>query len=644
MVRRTVTLGVFAAALAALSAVQGTACGGELEETYHAELLERGLFSVAEGASLRILRDPEATPARKQIAAVRLADALAQHGRFADGTERTALFERAEQTLAAASRAHPDLPAIRTDLAAAQVAATRALLAGRDALPDLRPSADAAAAATSALQNADRRLENLHRQLEERRKALVRGRSRDTEPLSAEELTDLSEAAALSLAEVRLLTAERAGEASGRTRSAESAASLLLPIRREKRVARRAAVLSDSFRLSRDSRRASEALAQVAGTPADALAAASLRLRIDTAGLGSAADRLAVLRGPEAATPTVLGPETEFVSALILSRLAVEARSAGRADLADRLLGRLRRDVDRAVAAHGGPWAARAKRLATLAGRSAGLPQNVAAAVERAEALTGAGSPEAPAAHLAAARLVLDAEVEPALRFALAERAAAQLRAARPRATEAAANREAAIALLRDTLGSLTGPAGEPSDAAASAHLLLASLLADRYDAEPTSASHRALAEALEEHRTRFAGLPSAAAATWRLARHEEVRNQRSQAAPLYTALLDDPQRGPAAAAALARCHEGVLRWLDEEGRRASAAGNRPVALARTLQRAQRRALAVAELAPLAAASLAEGSPGDDTPPLLAATRAELQLRTARTLLDGFSAASDLAA
>ncbi|WP_171190017.1 hypothetical protein, partial [Alienimonas chondri] len=370
MFARTAVIMAYGAVAFGLLIAASPTVGGELEDRYHAGLLERGLFGVAEGASLRTLRDPAATPTEQQTAAVRLAGALAEHARYTDGPERDALLARAAEVLAAVRLEHPELPAVRTDLAAALVDASHALLLGRDALPELRPTARQAAAAVTALRAADLRLDALRDVLDERQKNLVRGRSRDSEPLTAEELTDLTERAGLALAKLRVLRAELATDKAMRERLAESATYFALPIRRAERLATRSVLLADSRRLSGDSRGASEALAVIAGTPGDSQAAAMLRLRTEMAGPGSAAARVATLRGEEnSATPTVLGAETEFVSAAVLARLATEARTAGRADLADRLLARLKRDADRAVATHGGPWAARARRIATLAGR-----------------------------------------------------------------------------------------------------------------------------------------------------------------------------------------------------------------------------------------------------------------------------------
>ena len=615
--------GVAAVGIAALGLLIAAtpAAGGDLADRYHAGLLERGLFGVAEGANLRALRDPAATPTQKQTAAVRLAAALAEHARFTDGPERDALLARAAEALADVAAAHPELPAARTDLAAALVDAAHVRRLGRDALADLRPTPAQSEQANAALLAADRRLATLSESLHARWKNLTRGRTRDAEPLTAGELVDLTEAAALALAEVRVVRAETTPDPGVRKSLAESAESLALPIRGDGLRKGRSLLLSDSRRLSGDSRGAIEALAAMPGARGDAAVAATLRIRLATAGLGDAAARVATLRGDES-KPTVLGAETEFVSALVLSRLAAEARTAGRADLADRLLGRLRRDADRAVAAHGGPWAARASRLADLANRSAGLPADLAAAIEAAEALDAAGDSGAPAALLAAARSALTKDVAPVVRLSLARRVAGRLRDA-----DGPANRDAAVALLRDAL------AGAPATAeAASAHFLYGTLLADRFADRPTPDTHRALAGAWAEHRARFATFPTAAAATWRLARHEETRNQRSAALPLYRALLDDPTRRAAAAAGLARCHEGILAYLADRERRAAAAGEPTRALARRLQYQARRAAAVAELTPLAEASdsLKEAP---EIAPALRAARAELQLRTARLLL-----------
>ena len=222
-----------AAAVVFLTCV-GAACGGELEDRYHAGLRARGLFSVAEGAALRELRDADLTPSRRQAAAVRLALALAEHARFADGAERADLFARAADTLDDARRAFPAMPAVRLDATRGRVAATAARLAAHDALPDLAPSPADRDAAEGLLSIADARLSLIHGALGGRRRDLARGRSRDAEPLSAEELADLEDVAAIELAGVRLLRAESQPDGSeARGRLADAAKSLALPVRRE---------------------------------------------------------------------------------------------------------------------------------------------------------------------------------------------------------------------------------------------------------------------------------------------------------------------------------------------------------------------------------------------------------------------------
>ena len=594
-----------------------SAFGGEIEERYHAGLLNRGLFAVAEGDALRTFSDAAATPTARQAAAVRLAGALAEHSRFVDGDERAALLERAADTLAAAATAFPELPAVRTDLSRGLVAAADAKRRARDALPDLRPAPAALADAENALGVADARLDRVHAALDRRRRDLARGRSRDSEPLTAEELGDLAERAAIGLAEVRVLRAELADRDGERRRLAGDAGEFAAPVRRAGLLSRRAVTLCDSRRLSGDSRWAAEALAAAPQPRTDAVTAADLRLRA-ISGAADAADRVIALRRAAGGEAAVLGPETEFAAARILAALAREARTAGRADLADQLVARLSRDADRAAAALGGPWAARAGRVAALAARHAGLSPELASQLERAEELAAAGAPGAAAAFAAAADAALAAEsADAGIVLPLATRAAA---AATTAADRTAAARSLAAALARF-------PA---ADGAAAAHFALCSLLGQAYAAAPTADTQRALADALVAHRLRFPDSPTVAAATWRLARHEEGRDQRSAALPLFRVLLGDPARGPAAAAALARCHAGILDYLAERERLADRSGDATTALARHLQLADRQAAARAELRPLAEApDRPDAAPADRT------AGAELRLRTARLLTDG---------
>ena len=604
-----------AAAVVFLTCV-GAACGGELEDRYHAGLRARGLFSVAEGAALRELRDADLTPSRRQAAAVRLALALAEHARFADGAERADLFARAADTLDDARRAFPAMPAVRLDAARGRVAATAARLAAHDALPDLAPSPADRDAAEGLLSTADARLSLVHGALGERRRDLARGRSRDTEPLSAEELADLEDVAAIELAGVRLLRAESQPDGSeARGRLADAAKSLALPVRRERLQRRRTILLADADRLAGNPRDALRNLTAVPGATA-----ATLRARLAVGGPGDAAAFAAAARRGAAAAgrSAVLGDEAEYWAAVALARLAGEARAAGRADLADDLLERLNADAARAAAAHGGPWGRRVLKVAAAAGRSAGFSPALAAAVAAAEARVG-GSEEEADALLAAAELALNEDdATPAAVLSLASRAAD--------AGAAEKFRDRLAPLLRGALERFPDHPGFGPGSSAGVHLRLCGVLAGRYAAGPSVAAHRELVGALTEHRVRFAESPTAAAATWRLARHEETRGQRTRAVPLYRALLADPSRRAAAAAGLARSHEGVLKYLDQEIRRET---DPTAAVARRLQRGDRYAAAVEDLSPLAEAA----DPAEPSAATVAAL-AELRLRTARVLLN----------
>ena len=600
-------------AAAVLFTCAAAAVGEELEDRYHAGLRDRGLFSVAEGAALRALRDDSLTPSRRQAAAVRLALALAEHARFADGAERADLFDRAVETLDGARGAFPAMPAVRLDVTRGRVDAVAARLAANDALPDLAPTAAQRAAAENALVAADSRLSLVKAALDTRRRDLARGRSRETEPLSAEEMADLADVAAVELAEVRLLRAELqppGSEARGRLAGAAKAAAL--PVRRERLERRRAVAVADAARLAGDPRGAFEALAAVPGATA-----ARLRARLAVGGPGDAASFAVETRKSAAAGPAGLGAEGEYWAAAATARLAAEARVAGRADLADELLDRLVRDANRAAAAHGGPWGRRTARVAAVAGRSSGFSPAVAAAVAAAEAAPPGGDAELAALLDAAGAAVADENAPAAAVLSLVSRAAdAGAAPRRPdrleRLSQAALDRFPAV------------PGFGPGSSAG-VHFRLCGALGDRFAAVPSAESHEALAAALTEHRVRFAESPTAAAATWRLARHEETRDQRTRAIPLYRALLADPTRRAAAAAGLARCHEGVLTYLAGEIRRET---DPTAAVARRLQRGQRYAAAAEDLVPLAEAADPDGASAATV-----AASAELRLRTARVLL-----------
>ena len=608
---------ILAAAVLLAGWIPVAAAGGveTAEDRFHAGLRDRGLFGVAERAAARDLADGDLTPSRRQAAAIRLALALVGRAAYADGADRAGLFREAADVLEDARRSFPAQPAVRLDVTAARIEAAAAELAAGDALPDLNPDAATRAAASIALAAADARLSLVSAELDRRRKDLARGRSRDTEPLSAEELADLAEVAAVERADINRLRAELSPPGSeDRGRYAGTARAAALPVRRERLRRRRTRVLADAARLVGNPR---EAVEQLAGLPgADA---ATLRARLAAGGPGDAAAFAAALRKAAVAAgrAPVLGAEAEYWAAAATARLAGEARLAGRADLADDLLARLGSDAARAAAAHGGPWGRRVQRLAATAGKTAGFSPELAAAVAAAEA-EPVGSAGRAEKLLAAAELALgDDDAAAAAVLSLASRAAD--------AAPAGTFLDRLEPLLRGALGRFPDRPGFGPGGSAGVHLRLCGVLADQYAAEPTKETHRAVAAALSEHRVRFADSRTAAAATWRLARHEETRNQRSRAVPLYRALLTDPTRGAAAAAGLARSHEGVLRYLDAEIARETD----PVrAVARRLQRADRHAAAVAELLPLAEA---EDSP--EAGPAALAARAELQLRTARVLL-----------
>ena len=192
-----------------------------------------------------------------------------------------------------------------------------------------------------------------------------------------------------------------------------------------------------------------------------------------------------------------------------------------------------------------------------------------------------------------------------------------------------------AAVVVRDAVRSATpadaGSAPPAVTPPAAADLPAVRTAAKNYADDPTPRVGRDLRERLAEHRRDYPDAPSFAEATWRLARLEEARRQRTAALPLFRELLAAPRFAPDAAAGVARMHEGILGYLAAESR---TAADPTVAVARQMQLDAARGRAITELT-----ALADALPDGPLP----ASRAEQSLRTARVLLGGPRSRYDLA-
>ncbi|HEX6985753.1 MAG TPA: hypothetical protein VF170_10260, partial [Planctomycetaceae bacterium] len=338
----------------------------------------------------------------------------------------------------------------------------------------------------------------------------------------------------------------------------------------------------------------------------DAIAAVSAKLLLDE----NKPDRAVQFLIDYRQTRGSLTGELRLLQVRGLAAAAAAVEALGKADEAAALRAQIPTVLEWTQAEHGGYWAYRARLAARNAEKSARYGPEVAAQVRRAEAALASGeTEEAAAAYATAAEL---ASGDPELAAELASARASVLLAA-DRFEEAAS----AFAALAEK--------APESSKAAEAHLLSGYALGRLHDAEPSAERREAYVARLEEHRTRFAGSPTAAEATLRLARLYEQRRQYSKALPLLKEITGDAERGPAAAAALARNYESLLQYLKSA---AKAASDSSEAAARQAQLAEWSFAAVRDLT-----SLTEPLRSDAPRPRpFSMQEAELALRASRIL------------
>jgi tetratricopeptide (TPR) repeat protein len=199
----------------------------------------------------------------------------------------------------------------------------------------------------------------------------------------------------------------------------------------------------------------------------------------------------------------------------------------------------LRREV-------GGYWAYRGELLLEQAYESRELGPELAASIRAARTLFHNGRvPQSIETYARAARAAMQAD-KPDLAFNLAyTRGSIQL--------EAQDYQEAATSFQE-----LVRQFPENSRTA-DADLLAAHALGKLYEQNPTKTRRVDYTAALEAHRARYTGQPTAAEAAWMEAQFEERRQQDSSAVKLYATIPAAHPRHAAAQVAIARCYEKIL-------------------------------------------------------------------------------------
>ena len=552
---------------------------------YFEGLRQRGLFDLAEGEALRRFSLPESGPEERAELVAEFARTLNEHARFAEGDEQADLWNRAESAIAEFLGSRPDYPkrirldALLGELALARGETLRWLARLVPENPAFRTQA------TAALDAAVERLTAAEKTLDRRLRDWLRDRTRRTEPLSAAELDELLTGVRLRLGLAEL---ERARLADGALRSEHVAAAerWLDVVARgasadettwQAHIALAAAALLDGQYSSVRLRLAAIETATLPDAAKDAAAAVSAGLLLAE----NKPDRAVAFLIDYRRARGVLTGELRLLQIEGLAASAAQMEELGQKQEATALREEIPTVVRWVEVEQGGYWAHRARLSARQAERVARYGAEVVAHLRRAEAAQSTGATEqAIEAYSQAAQAVAD---DPELASEIGSaRGSLLLRAGR--------FEEAAAAFT-----TLSESAPDP-DAAAEAHLLSAYALGRLHDEAPSTARREAYVARLEEHRTRFPNSSTAAEATLRLARLLESRRQYSQALPLYQEIVADGERGPTAAAAIARNYENLLRYLNSARKSAATPAE---AAAREAQIEEWSTAAVRELSAL---------------------------------------------
>lgn len=588
--------------------------GPSATEQYFAGLRQRGLFDLAEGEALRRLSQPDLLLDQQALLVAELARTFSEHAKYTTGQEQEDLWERSESLIDDFLKTNSHSPhQVQLERLNAELELSRAqMLRWLSELVPEQPKyrVDAQKILGSVVDTLSKTEESLKKRLSNR----LRLRTERTETLTPTDLND-----ELLLTQLLLGTAEleRARLTFGDERDehlahaenwlrdlAKGATALDSTWQAQTLLAESARIAGRHDVVRR--RLAALEPALLSNAARDASAAVSAKLLIDE----GKPDRAVAFLIDYRRTRGALTGELRLIQIEGLAAAAERlARSENKRD-AQALRDEIPKVVSWTEAEHGGFWAYRARLAAREVERSSRFGIEVAEQVNRAEAATSLGQPDAAiAAYAEASRLASD-DRELAADFAY-RRASILLQAER---WEEASDAFTQVAIE-----------WPDSQKASEAHLLAAYALGRLHDEDPSTARREAYIASLEEHRTKFSGTSSAAEATLRLARLYEQRRQYSQAIRILPEALHDPDHATRAAASLARNYESLLRYLNESYK---SAPNPAEANARASQieewsaKAERDLLAATE--PLQNAGSAEQwSPG----------QAELALRSARILL-----------
>jgi hypothetical protein len=513
-------------------------------------LLDRGLVQVAEHEALRQLNDPLLKPVGRVEWSIRLAQSYLRHAAQVGGDDRESLAGRAEAVLTEVLAVQPPLP--RREAVQVQLALVRAERADWQAEEVVANSLGEPkrGAAVTALGAAIKMLRDTQGQLDPTAAA-----RRTAEQLAAGELHS---------GEVRRLQREIERQLAG------SLVSLveLLPEGDQRAAAVREADgrlqdLADGWvgdlntwearllrvRLARLQGEHDRAVSLVTGALkdqparwlADQFVAEQARSQL-AAGQIDVALQTLLAHGRSAG---VLGDELRAVQieALLAARRLAEQR--GDQTTANDLWNQaevIARNLP-------GAWGSQAQGQLDRAKEAARYGAAVAQLVQSARGAYQAGDVEGSLAlfQQAAERAVTDGQ----------PLAADELEYTRGSMLIAAERfRDAADVLARLIARSPYGPKTQDAD------LLRAYAVGRLYSAGPAPDLERDYVASLTQHREKYTGTPSAGEATWMLAAFNEAQQQWTQALTLYSTLVEDAARGPAARARVAALYEQILATL----------------------------------------------------------------------------------
>lgn len=581
---------------------------------YFAGLRQRGMLDLAEGEALRRLAAPTTSEQESLTLVAQLARTFTEHARFAEGREQADLWKRADALLSEFIADRPGLPrtveleVLRGEVALSRGETLRWLAELLPEQPEHRQSA------LASLADAVNRLTPLELQLSERLRDRNRGRTARTEPLTARELDRLLNQVRFALGTTELERA-RLGTPLEKLDAIAASERWLQQVAQgpptDDSTWRAQVTLAEVARLAGQTdlvrRRLAELdPAELPEAAKDAIAAVSTKLLLDERKPDRAVSFLIDYRR----TRGSLTGELRLLQLQAIESAAAQVLKAGDEKAAAELRDQIPTVVRWTEAEHGGYWAYRARLAQRRFERTARYGKEVLDHVGRAEAAAAQGDIETAAAAFQRAEELAD---DPVISVEIASQRAKLL-------LELKRYRAAADAFL-----AIAERESRP-DKAAEAHLLSAYALGQSHDEAPSAERREAYVQRLEEHRLRYPASSTSAAAALRLANLYEQRRQHSQALPLLREAVHDAERGPTAAAAIARNYGNLLQYLREE--KANAAT--PVeAAARARQLDVWIANAVTELTAL-------------TEPLVASSRkekplsepeAELALRTSQILL-----------